>query len=282
MPETSTGAAARLSAHEFERIRQLARVKFGLDLKEGKQELVAARLGKKMREQGFASYREYCDHVIADSSGSALIDLVDALTTNFTSFLREPAHFEFLRESILPDLKGRDPVTVWCAACATGEEAYSIAFCLLEELGRSFTRCRVLATDISTRALAAAEAGVYPGDRAHALPPDWVRRYLLRGEGQWKGSVRVKPEVRRVVEFRRLNLMEALDSIARVPVIFCRNVMIYFDRQTQEDLVRRLTARLEIGGYLLTGHSESLVSRRDNLQYVRPAVYRKTAENGSR
>jgi chemotaxis protein methyltransferase CheR len=278
-----TAGIRPLTPREFERIRHLAREHFGLDLRDGKQELVSARLNKKIRQWGFRTFQQYFDHVVADRSGEALVEMIDALTTNHTMFLREPAHFDFLRRIAATELRGECPIRIWSAACATGEEPYSIAICLLEELGPAAAgRVRILASDISTRALDAAKKGIYAADRFDGFPAGWLPKYFLRGGGNWKGWFRAKPELRRMVEFRRINLMEPLDNLPRFPIIFCRNVMIYFDKPTQEDLLGRLTARLETGGYLLTGHSESLLGGRHSLEYVCPAVYRKPFHGTSR
>ncbi len=273
--------ARPLTPREFERIRRLAYQKFGLVLKEGKQELVAARLGKKLRESGLRTFQEYHEQVLGDSSGEALAGMIDALTTNYTSFLREPAHFDFLRQTIRGQARGRGPIGIWSAACATGEEPYSIALAALEELGSETAgKLAILATDISRRALETAQRGIYPDERFKSFPPGWLRRYLLRGEGKWRGWCRIKPEVRGLVEFRRVNLMEPFAHLPRFQAIFCRNVMIYFDKPTQQDLVRRLSERLEPGGYLFTGHSESLLGSHAGLEYVRPAVYRRLGKAG--
>jgi chemotaxis protein methyltransferase CheR len=266
-----------LSAGEFESIRRMALEKFGLDLRNGKEQLVSARLGKPMREGNFRSFRDYCRHVLEDRSGEALTAMIDALTTNHTSFLREPAHFDFLRVEVLPALASRPSFRLWSAACATGEEPYTLALCALEALGERRPDVRVLATDISTRALRTAEAGVYAAERLEGLQPALLRRYFLRGEGRWYGCYRLKPEVRRIVEFRRMNLIEPF-SPGPLPVIFCRNVMIYFNRDTRQGLVRRLEQSLEPGGYLFVGHAESLTGLDHDLQYVCPAVYRKPQE----
>jgi len=272
-----------LTDREFEQFRELAYERFGLDLKDGKQGLVAARLGKKLREHGFRTFQAYYEHVLADSTGEALVVLIDALTTNFTSFLREPAHFDYLRKTILPEIRSSERIRIWSAACSTGEEPYTIAFSVLEELGSAARgRFELLATDISTKALGTALTAVYPAERFEGFPRDWMRRYLRRGDGRWRGWYRVKPEVRSVVEFRRLNLMEPFAHLLRFHVVFCRNVMIYFDKPTQADLVARLTDRLEPDGYLLTGHSESLLGKHPGLSYVRPAVYRKAPGGLSR
>lgn len=267
---------AGLSLREFEAIRRLAYEKFGLDLKNGKEELVSARLAKKLRECKCGSVQEYYRRVMEDGSGELLTGLIDALTTNHTGFLREAAHFEYLRDHVLPELKRRDRVEIWSAACATGEEPYSIAFLLLDAMGPLAAQTlNILASDISTRALGTAERAVYPDERCRALPPAWYSRFFLRGKGRWRGWRRVRPEVRNCVEFRRLNLIEPFWHARRFPVIFCRNVMIYFDQPTQQKVVRALTEWLEEGGYLFVGHAESLSGIRHDLQYVRPAVYRK-------
>jgi chemotaxis protein methyltransferase CheR len=273
----------RLKPHEFEAIRRLAYDKFGLDLRKGKEELVAARLGKRMRQGGFDSFEEYYQHVVGDRSGEALIGMIDALATNHTSFLREAAHFEFLRQDVLPGLRERPRIELWSAACSTGEEPYTLAFTLCDQWGAdAFRKVRILATDISTKALAAAKSAVYPAERFSTVPPAWLRQFLLRGEGRWKGCYRVKPEVRSQVEFARLNLVEPFSQRNLFPVIFCRNVMIYFDKATQEALVNRLAASLEPGGYLFIGHAESLSGVRHELTYIRPAIYRKPGPGAGR
>jgi|ERR1700691_1956170 len=225
----------RLKPQEFEAIRRLAYDKFGLDLRNAKEELVAARLGKRMREGGFGSFDAYYQHVVGDPSGEALIGMIDALATNHTSFLREATHFEFLKQNVLPGLRERPRIELWSAACSTGEEPYTLAFTLCDQWGAdAFRKVRIRATDLSTKALAAAKTAVYPAERFSGLPPGWLRQFLLRGEGRWKGSYRVKPEVRTQVEFARLNLVEPFSQHGLFPVIFCRNVMIYFDKATQE------------------------------------------------
>lgn len=266
----------KLTATEFEQFRQLAYEKFGLDLRSGKEQLVACRLGKKLRELDLSSFAEYYSHVVSDDTGEALISMIDALTTNHTSFFREPAHFEFLRRNICPMLTDRDRIAIWSAASSSGEEAYSIVFSLLDELGMGILpKVQVLATDISTRVLAHAKKGVYPAERFRDLPQQQVRQYLLRGQGRWKGWCLVKKELRAAVNVQRLNLMEPLSTLPMFPLIFCRNVMIYFDRPTQQNLVNRLGDRLEPGGYLFIGHSESLTGIEHGLEYIQPAIYRK-------
>jgi chemotaxis protein methyltransferase CheR len=283
---TLDGAGCRpLKASEFARIRQLAYDTFGLDLRAGKETLVSARLGQQIRASGCRSFDEYYQHVVADSTGEALINLIDALTTNHTAFFREPAHFEFLRRTFLPEWKGRGNLGIWSAACSSGEEPYSIAMCLLDAWGPAPPgTVRILATDISTRVLVQAQQGIYPADRFTGVGGPQLRKFWLRGERDWAGCYRAKRELRALIEFRRLNLLEAAAPLGRFPLIFCRNVMIYFDKPTQQRVVERLAACLEPGGYLLTGHAESLTGIAHGLLYVQPAVYRKASaerrENG--
>ena len=275
--ESSSGQIRRLKPQEFEMIRLLAYKEFGLDLRRGKEELVAARLSKLLRQGGFTSFEEYYRHVTSDRSGKALIGLIDALATNHTSFLREMPHFEFLRAQVLPGLRGRARVDIWSAACSTGEEPYSLAFTLCDAWGaEAFRNVRILATDISTKALAVATNATYPSERfVNDLPAAWLPQFFLRGEGRWIGWYRVKPGVRGHVEFARLNLVEPFSHGNLFPVIFCRNVMIYFDKPTQELLVNRLAECLEPAGYLFIGHSESLTGVQHPLACVRPAIYQK-------
>lgn len=265
-----------LSAREFNKIAELARREFGLELGDGKQHLVASRLGKLMRQQGFASFCDYYQHVENDATGQALTALIDALTTNHTSFFREPAHFDFLVQSVFPEWGQRGPMRIWSAASSTGEEPYTIALTASHHFGASSSNLpQILASDISTRALAEARKGVYRAERFQGKLAPWLKNYLLRGEGNWQGWYRMRPEIRAMVEFRRINLIEPLPNVGRFAVIFCRNVMIYFSPRTQEQLVNRLRACLEPGGYLFVGHSETLTGIQHGLQHVQPAIYRK-------
>jgi chemotaxis protein methyltransferase CheR len=269
-----------LTAQEFQQIRALARRESGLDLGEGKQQLVAARLGRMVRELRLGSFHEYYEHVVADATGEALIAMIDALTTNHTSFFREPTHFEFLRRTVIPEFRSRDRIAVWSAGCATGEEPYSIACCLLEELGpQAAGRIRILATDISTRVLGVARAAAYPAESFPGKRVERLRHFIQTDPKDSGRPYVVKAWVRTLVQLQRLNLMQDFSQVGRFPLIFCRNVMIYFDRSTQRDLIQRLSERLEPGGYLLIGHSESLGGIAQSLTYVQPAVYRRPAQS---
>jgi len=275
LPDQKADDAPRpLEPQEFEQIRQLAHRTFGLDLRSGKEELVSARLQRLLRAEGFRSFHHYYRHVLEDRTGEALAAMVDALATNHTSFLREPDHFDFLRQSVLPGLSDRARIEIWSAASSTGEEVWTLA-CLLNDVlpARSL---QITGTDISTRALRFAQRAVYPADRCVGIPAAWLSRYFIHDEAA--ATYTVCPRLRAQVSFRRRNLVESFSWPRPFPVIFCRNVMIYFDRPTQEQVVRRLAACLEPGGYLFVGHAESLIRVSHSLEYVRPAVYRKTKE----
>jgi chemotaxis protein methyltransferase CheR len=272
-PDAGNELAVRpLAAREFDQIRQLAYRECGLDIKPGKEELVSARLQRLVKGGPFRTFHEYYESVVKDSTGKALASMIDALTTNHTAFLREPAHFEFFRQEVMPILAARNPIEIWCAACATGEEVWTLAFFLNEAFqGRKIQIC---ASDISNKALRFAEQALYSAERRQGLPPAWLSRYFVP-EPDVPRSYRVAPRIRAQASFRRLNLIGSFSWPRQFPVIFCRNVMIYFDRKTQEQVVRRLSDCLEPGGYFFTGHAESLTGVSHQLEYVRPAVYRK-------
>ncbi|MGO9895518.1 MAG: CheR family methyltransferase [Bryobacteraceae bacterium] len=263
---------APLRPEEFRRICELARRTFGLDLRSGKEELVSARLRRLVQRHGLRSFDQYYRHVTEDKTGAALAAMIDALATNHTSFLREAGHFAFLREQVVPWLRGRPTVDVWSAACSTGEEIWTLAMVLNDAMPAA--RLQLVGTDISNRALEAAAEARYSAERCAALPAHWLTRYLAP-EGHPAASYRVAPELRRQASFRRLNLTEPYNWPHLFPVIFCRNVMIYFDGPVQELVVRRLTGFLEPGGYLFVGHAESLTRVDHGLEYLRPAIYRK-------
>ncbi len=273
---TLVAATPEIRPKEFIALRDYVYKTFGLELRDGKERLVTARLGKHMRTGGFRTFEQYIRHVQSDSTGDSLVSLIDALTTNHTHFMREPEHFKFLLTNILPQMRRRPSFTIWSAASSTGEEPYSILFSLLDALGgASVPDVRIVATDISTRVLSAAREGIYTAERVRLLPPAWLQKFFTPTDKR-KENFQVRPEFRSKVEFRRLNLMEPLPASMRHPVIFCRNVMIYFNKQTQAALVRRLAGVLEPEGHLMVGHSESLTGLDQPLKYICPAVYRKT------
>ena len=269
-------AAPVLHAREFEQIRDLAYRHFGIDLSEGKHTLVEARIGRVLRDLGMKSFQDYFDYVTSDASGEALSKMVDVLTTNHTSFFREAQHFSLLGDTIFPSLNQRAQIHIWSAACSSGEEPYSIALTLLERSRElTLSKVRIRATDISTRVLDVARKGIYTAEKLKGISPEMQQRYMLKGHNSSANFFRFKNEVRSLIAFEHCNLMQPLDRDYRCSVIFCRNVMIYFDKPTQQGLVQRLSHNLEEGGYLCIGHSESLNSISHDLEYVAPATYRK-------
>ncbi|HWA85551.1 MAG TPA: protein-glutamate O-methyltransferase CheR [Opitutus sp.] len=267
--------------NEFEFIRTLVYDRSRIHLGPEKRELVSARLGKRLRAARLATVGEYCELLRSPGADEEISHLIDAISTNHTFFFRENAHFDFLREVALPELLAKRQarrwarLNVWSAACSSGEEPYSIAMILDENLGATGWPWRVEATDISHRVLARATAGIYRDDVVQKLPAGYAQRYFQRGFGPQEGNQRVKPALRNAVAFGQLNLLEGQPASPEpFQVIFCRNVMIYFDRPTQQQLVNKLARHLVPGGYLLVGHSESLTGIKHSLQTIRPAVYR--------
>jgi chemotaxis protein methyltransferase CheR len=266
---------------DFQKISRLVYEKSGIHLTDSKKELVKARLGKRLRRGRFKSFAEYYRHVVNDPTGQEIVLLLDSISTNFTQFFREPQHFDYLQEQVLPALRlrggrHRRKVRIWSAGCSSGEEPYSIAITLLETLTPlSEWQIQILATDISTKVLAEAQKGIYLWEKVAHLPMPLLKKYFLKGEGRWASHVQVKAEVKGLVRFQRLNLMEPFAFPEPYDCIFCRNVMIYFDKKTREDLINRLYDCLEPGGVLFIGHSESLTGMRSLFHYIKPAVYKK-------
>src|SRR5262249_5299006 len=219
------------------------------------------------------------EHLKSDRTGDEIVAMLDAIATNHTSFFREPQHFEFLADTVLPGLaarRGRLPIHGWSAACSTGEEPYTIAITALQELGdEAGWRVRLLASDLSTKALMRAAAGVYKADRLGELPRHLVLKYFQKQPAPDAGMLQIVEPVRRIVEFRRLNLIQLPPPGQPFDFIFCRNAMIYFDRDAQQRVIRALEARLAPGGYLFTSHSESLNNLRHGLTWIAPSIYRR-------
>ena len=265
---------------EFNFIRNLVYERSRINLGPDKRQLVSARLGKRLRATNASTLTEYCQLLSQPGADQELGHLIDAISPNHTFFFPENAHFEFLRDHAVPELVQRAraehwaKLRAWSAACSSGEEPSSIAMTFADTL-RGFP-WHVDATDISRRILARAIAAIYSHETVSRLPAGTVRTHFQRGLGPQDGNYRVKAELRDQVSFHHLNLLEGEPPFSEpFQVIFCRNVMIYFDRPTQEELVDRLTRRLVPGGYLFVGHSESLAHLQHGLQSIRPAVYRK-------
>jgi chemotaxis protein methyltransferase CheR len=278
-PDSLRSSDVRLPAAVFKQIQHLMYRRFGIALSDQKKDLVVSRLADRLRQRGLRSYEEYMELVLRDKNGGDKSDelslMVDALTTNHTSFYREPEHFEYLERAVLPQVKSQPSLSIWSAGCATGEEPYTIACWLLEKLAPPRPQTVILATDISGRALQAARQGTYAEDRFGGLHAPWRKRFLLRGEGQRAGWYRFKPEVQSMVRFQYLNLNEPFPNFPLFDIIFCRNVMIYFDQPARERLLAKLANQLRPGGHFLPGHAESLAPELHGMKRAHPAVYRK-------
>ncbi|MEW6387518.1 MAG: protein-glutamate O-methyltransferase CheR [Thermodesulfobacteriota bacterium] len=269
-----------LTEREFQDFCQLIRQHAGIHLTTQKKELVRARLMKIMRTRGLVSFQQYYRQVLEDRSGAELTLLLDAISTNQTAFWREPTHFLYLAKEVLPlwvkQLRGNPRWRFWSAGCSSGEEPYTLAMVLQDALpGHDLSGVKIYASDISTQMLAQAQRGVYPLARVEPLSPEWRRRFFQKGVNRWEGFVRVKPELRAMMQFFRLNFMESFSFNQEFDLIFCRNVMIYFEKSTQAELVAKFYKCLRPGGYLFIGHSESLCNISHRFIYVKPTIYRK-------
>ncbi|MBF0495940.1 MAG: protein-glutamate O-methyltransferase [Deltaproteobacteria bacterium] len=267
---------------DFQRFRELIYQQVGINLHEGKKELVKARLSKRIREICLASFKEYYEYIKSGQNQDEVIAMVNAISTNVTSFFRESDHFTFLKETLIPHLtlrknrKYNNQLRLWSAGCSTGEEPYSIAMTVLDALpDRTCWDIKILATDVSTQVLNKAQTGLYEKDRITGIPPNMLRTYFQRGNGQWQGYFRVKDTLQNIITFRYLNLMKPFPFNRPFDVIFCRNVMIYFDRSTQETLVNKYYQHLDEDGHLFVGHSESLAGVKHSFNYVKPTIYSK-------
>jgi chemotaxis protein methyltransferase CheR len=259
----------------------------GIQLGPDRQVMLESRINRRLKALGLTNFAEYCSYLFGiHGQREEIVHLIDVVTTNKTDFFREPPHFTYLMQQALPEMiahheSGR-PLLIWSAGCSTGEEPYTLAM-LLSDYAEQHPRFqfRLLATDISTSVLAKAENAVFTGQVAAPIPANLRQKYLMRSRSQGSELVRIVPEIRRLVEFRRLNFMDADYRVEeQAAAIFCRNVIIYFDRQTQQRILQRLTHHLAPGGYMFVGHSESLHDMNLPLTPVAPALYRKVSAHG--
>nr|MBI3613054.1 methyltransferase domain-containing protein [Nitrospirota bacterium] len=226
---------------------------------------------------GLESFEAYYDRVTQEPGGDEFTRMLDLVSTNKTDFFREPKHFDFLRERILPSLTAEKRIRIWSSACSSGEEPYTIAMTVHDGVAAPLQwDCKILASDLSTQVLAKAASGVYADERVRGMPADTVRRHFMKGRGKSEGMVKVKPYLSDMIVFRRMNLMDETYPIkSLLDVIFCRNVMIYFDRPTQQQLMAKFYRYLKPGGHLFIGHSESLQWIKHEFGYVAPTIYQK-------
>lgn len=278
--QTTLAPSGTLAGTDYDFLCRLVYEHSRINLGPDKRALVSARVAKRLRVLRIGSYQEYCRWLKTPAGEEELGHLVDVISTNHTNFFREEQHFQWLTDYLLPlwnANKGRGAVfRVWSAASSSGEEPYTLAIVLAEFFG-IHGAWTVDATDISTKVLAKAQKAVYDAERVAPVRADLLRKYFQRGMGQWDGHFRVKEHLREHVTFQHLNLFEARYPFDhRFDLIFCRNVMIYFDRPTQETLIGKLTECLDPGGHLVVGHSESLSAIRHQLRQLQPTIYRRS------
>lgn len=278
---SANGTMMNISDSEFASLRQMIYTRFGINLTEQKRSLLVGRLQKMLRTNKIDTFEDYYRFLEKDTSGKAVSDLINLISTNYTYFNREKDHFEYYLNTALPDIcetirnRGEKNLRVWCAGCSTGEEAYTLLMLMHEYLGNEYARwdAGILATDISERVLSTAREGVYPADKVASLPENLQRKYFTRLPS---GQMQVSEKIRREVTFRRFNLMNTTFPFKRpFHIIFCRNVMIYFDQTTRNALVQRFHRFLEPNGYFFIGHSETLGRDSKLFRYIMPAVYQK-------
>ncbi len=268
----NTGLRERvITQREFTWLRTFLRERTGIELKDGKEPMVMSRLDRRLRHLDLSSYSAYFGRLREDPAETQIA--IDLLTTNETYFFREPKHFAFLRDLLVGLPWRQEPVRVWSAASSTGEEAYSIAMTLAENL-RPEQSWEVVGTDISTRVVEAARRGLYPLDAAKHIEPHLLRRFCLRGREEYEGYLAIGPALRKRVSFHEANLTALPPNLGRFDVVFLRNVMIYFGTDTKRTLIGHVARILRPGGYLIVGQSESLSGIESGLRTVRPSIYR--------
>ncbi|MCP4127809.1 MAG: protein-glutamate O-methyltransferase CheR [Gammaproteobacteria bacterium] len=270
----------RFTANDFEFLRDVVNRSTGIVVTDEKEDMFYSRLARRIRRLGLDDFKQYCDLLKNDEDGIETAMLANAITTNLTSFFREEHHFHFLSQTVFPELAktsaaGRR-LRIWSAGCSTGEEPHSIAVTICEsELLAGGWDVRILATDVNSEVLAQAAEGIYSLGRIEGIHQQRIQQWFLKGKGGRQGMVRVKPEVRRLIDFAELNLISAWSLPEPVDFVFCRNVIIYFNSQTKKILVDRIADNLNIGGYLFLGHSESLFMVSERFELISNTVYRK-------
>jgi chemotaxis protein methyltransferase CheR len=263
----------RISDHAFSVVADTFHKVSGIRLEASKRQMVIGRLQRLAGERGLDNLDDYVDQVIRGGDQRELVRVIDRLTTNETYFFREPAHFEALAQVVAGSRRG-GAFRVWSAASSSGEEAYSIAMLLADKLGRA--SWEIVGTDLSTAMVEAGQRALYPMDRARDTPASYLKRYCLKGSGPYEGKLLIDKELRGRVRFLQANLMQPLPDIGQFDVVFLRNVLIYFDTPSKLDIVRRVIPHIKPGGFLFTGHSESLSQIPTGLTNVQPAVYART------
>src|SRR5574343_392857 len=271
-PRDSSAREFSFSTADFERVRKLIYQHAGISLSPVKQDMVYSRLARRLRATGKQTFAEYLD-ALEKNGGDEWERFVNSLTTNLTSFFREPHHFPIFAEH-LRKIGSRRPIRVWCSAASTGEEPYSIAMTVAETFGANVSHISIVASDLDTSVLATAQKGIYPIDRVEKLSPERLQKFFLRGTGGQEGYVSVRPELKRMIEFQRINLLDSTYSVrGPLDIIFCRNVMIYFDKPTQYKILSRFAPMMQPDGLMFAGHSESFLHASDLFKSLGKTVY---------
>lgn len=270
----------KMTTSDFKKLSSFIYEQYGIKMPDAKQTMLQSRLHKRLRALNIRSFKEYIDYVFSkEGQREELLHMIDEVSTNKTDFFREPAHFDFLTHQLLPEFVSQNPgsniLKAWSAGCSSGEEPYTLAIVLSEfaakNPGFDFS---ILGTDISSRILQTAVNAVYPEERINIIPMALKRKYFLRSKDRNKRTVRLVPQIRNKVHFQRLNFMDASYNISGTfDIIFCRNVLIYFDRQTQQNVINRLSTKLKPNGYFFLGHSESITNMSVPLRQVRPTIF---------
>ena len=272
VPHESGEREFAFTTDDFDRVRKLIYGHAGISLSAAKQDMVYSRLARRLRETHQKSFSDYLA-LLEQGDKSEWEKFVNSLTTNLTSFFREPHHFPILADH-LKKLQGRSPIKIWCSAASTGEEPYSIAMTVVETFGSFNTQVSIVASDLDTNVLATAAKGVYPLDRIDKISAERLSRFFLKGAGAQEGAYVVKPELRRMISFQRLNLLEPNWAVrGPLDALFCRNVMIYFDKPTQYKILSRFAPLLSDNGLLFAGHSESFLHAADVFRSLGKTVY---------
>lgn len=279
--EVSNGGSRALSSTEFRLFQDMIHREAGIFLSESKRALLVGRLSRRLRELGLQSFKDYHRYVTQEDPRERVL-MLDCISTNETHFFREPRQFEFLQQQVFEGwaaaaAAGGRPrrIRVWSAACSTGEEPYSLAMTLLDHFPRqSGWEIEILASDLSTRVLARAREGVWSLERAREIPEPLLKRFMLRGTRSQEGKMKAGPEVSSLIRFERINLNDERYPVSgRFDLVFCRNVLIYFDAPSKARVIRQLSRHMAPGGYLFLGHAESVVGSNQDLRRVGPTIY---------
>jgi chemotaxis protein methyltransferase CheR len=272
----------QMSNDDFQRLSNFIYNELGIKMPDVKRVMLQSRLQKRLQELKMSSFKQYIDFVFSNEGKSdEIIKMIDLVTTNKTDFFREPTHFDFLLESALPDIIARDPeksmIKIWSAGCSSGEEPYTLAMTLKEFTSRQYDLdYEIFCTDLSSRILEKAITAIYPEEKVKEIPLSLKKKYLLKSKDPINKTVRIVPELRSKLSFKRLNFMDAKYHVDKeFDIVFCRNVLIYFDRQTQQEVITKLCGKLKKNGYFFLGHSESITNMDVPLRQIKPTIFRR-------